>query len=172
MRTRTLAITSSTKIATVAVVIVVALVLGLLYASFLPTTSTKTTLTTGKNIQQISVQGATLFSGSPSKQSYNATCNGDAVLSLELFNPTSTAIHITNVTLYGPTFKGTGTTLVSLPNACLTISQGIPTLAPDSSYNFVSYSDVPLQLGQAYNYTIQFDNGQEFLNQTLLAQSE
>ena len=161
----TTAITKSSKIATVVVVIMVALVLALLYESFLPGTSTVCT------DNRICIQTETLFSGSPSTQSFTSSCAGDAVLSVELYNPTSVAIHITNVTLYGSSLKGNATTFVSLSNSCLSISEYDPTLNATSSYNFVGYADVGLQLGQAYNYALQFNNGQR-INQTLLAQSE
>ena len=161
----TTAITKSSKIATVVVVIMVALVLALLYESFLPGTSTAT-------VNQISILEATLYSGSPSTQSFTSSCAGDAVLSVELYNPTSVAIHITNVTLYGSSLKGNATTFVSLSNSCLSISESVPTLNATSSNTFVGYANVGLQFGQAYNYVLQFDNGMKEINQTLLAQAE
>ena len=181
------AITKSSWIATVVVVVMVALVLALLYESFLPgpaTTSTTSSSSTSSTTNspaasttdnQISIQDATLYSGSPSMQSFTAPCGGDAVLSIELYNPTSVAIHITNITLYGSSFKGNATTLVSLSNSCLTIPDlpllNVPTLNASSSNDFIGYADVPLQFGGAYNCIMQFDNGQ-MINQTLLAQAE
>jgi hypothetical protein len=158
------AITKSSKIATVVVVIMVALVLALLYESFLPGTSTTTD-------NQVSILNATLYSGSPSTQSFTSSCTGDAVLSVELYNPMSVAIHITNVTLYGSSLKGNATIFVSLSNSCLSISEYDPTLSGTSSNNFFGYASVALQFGQAYTYAIQFDNGQR-INQSLLAQAE
>jgi hypothetical protein len=76
-----------------------------------------------------------------------------------------------NVTLSGSSLKGNATTFVSLSNSCLSISESVPTLNATSTNYFVGYSDVPLQYGFAYNYTLQFDNGQ-VLSQVLLAQAE
>ena len=158
-------VTKSTMIASAVVVMIVALVLSLLYLSYLPSNSPTTT------DQQISVQDATLFSGSPSKQSFNSTCSGDAILSLQMYNPTSSDVHITNVSLSGSTIKGNATVLAGLSNSCLSISLSVPTLGPNSTYDFLGWSDVPLQLGQEYSYSILLDNGQ-WINQSLLAQSE
>ena len=159
-------VTKSTMIASAVVVMIVALVLSLLYLSYLPSNSPTTT------DQQISVQDATLFSGSPSKQSFNSTCSGDAILSLQMYNPTSSDVHITNVSLSGSNIKGNATVLTEISsNSCLSISLSVPTLGPNSTYDFLGWSDVPLQLGQEYSYSILLDNGQ-WINQSLLAQSE
>ena len=119
----------------------VALVLALLYVSFLPGTSTTTD-------NQISILNATLYSGTPSTQSFTSSCAGDAILSVESYNPMSVAIHITNVTLYGSSLKGNATTFVSLSNSCLSISESDPTLNATSSNTFIGYADVGLQFAK------------------------
>ena len=159
------AITKSSWMATAVVAVMVALVLALLYESFLPSPATTST------DNQVSIQDETLYSGSSSVQSFTSSCGGDAVLSLQLYNPTAGAIHITNVILYGSSLKGNATAFISLSNSCLTISDSVPTLNATSIYDFVGYVSVPLQIGGAYNYTVQLDNGQDF-SQELLAQAE
>ena len=141
----------------------VALVLALLYESFLPGTSTTTD-------NQISILNATLYSGTPSTQSFTSSCAGDAILSVD-HNPMSVAIHITNVTLYGSSLKGNATTFVSLSNSCLSISESDRTLNATSSNTFIGYADVGLQFAKAYDCALQFDNGQ-VINQTLFDEWE
>jgi hypothetical protein len=173
------AISRSSLLATVVVVVIVVVVSAGLYASFLPSTSDATPH------NQVTVQNATLLSGSASAHSLTTACQGDAILEVQLYNPSSATIHITSVTLLTLSSSSSSSSsssplssnsngilpLLTLSNSCLDVNESVPTLDPGQDYVFNGYSPVPLYFGDPYVYVIKLDNGQT-INQTLLAQAE
>lgn len=119
---------------------------------------------------QLSFQGFSLFSGSPSVQSYSTKCQGDAIFEFNVINPSQNSIQVVNVVISGSTLSRNASTLVIVSNGCLPISQGNPVIPPNSNYQFVGYVDTPLQFGTTYNCLIELGNGQN-VTQTLIAQA-
>ncbi|MHB8567076.1 MAG: hypothetical protein ACYC7D_06240 [Nitrososphaerales archaeon] len=163
MRAKRRAASRSTLLAEIAVVIFIGLVLIGLYNAYLPTGTNTVT-------NEISIQNLTLLSGSPSSHSLSSSCQGDATLELELVNPTLSAVHLSNIVIYSSGLSKNATTLVSVSNSCLSLSESNPAIQAESSYLFDGYMDTALPFGSTFKYLIQLDNGENFTG-TLVAQS-
>lgn len=118
---------------------------------------------------ELSPQGLNLFAGTSSVQSFNISCEGDAILEFSVINPSSNSIPISSVVISGSSLSSNTTVLISLSNGCLTIGQASPTIPPNTNYNFVGYVNTPLRFGATYNCVILLGNGEK-INQSLIAQ--
>jgi hypothetical protein len=146
---------------------VILVVIGLLIANFgyyfFPS---KTTSEPG-----ISFSALQIFSGTNSSISYTSSCAGDAYLVVDMHNNTPNAIHVTNVTIYGPSLPQNATTLVIVSNnSCLPLSQSSPEIPPNSDYQFVGYLTISIQPFTNCYFNLQLDNGQD-ISQLLVAQT-
>lgn len=157
------ALSKSILVAEVALVVFVAIVGVALYYSFLPgPTSTQET--------SVSIQNLTLLSGSPSSRSVAQSCQGDAIIEMDLYNPSSADVHISSIIISGSNLAKNASILATVSNSCLTLSESNPMVASGSSYLFDGYVDSPLPFGTSYHYLIQLSNGQNFTG-VLVAQS-
>lgn len=138
----------------------VALVIfGLIYTSTLQ----------GTTGNQLSFQQLTLFGGNASQHSYTSNCLGAALLELYAQNPTSAAVRIQDVVIYGSGVVN-ATVYISLSNACLTLQESGVSVPASGDYQLEGYVNAPLSFASAYRCIITFSNGQR-LNQSLIAQS-
>src|SRR5579875_759330 len=158
MNARIRATSKGTRLAEIALVVFVAIVLVALYYSYLPGTSSSSPSTQSN----ISLQNITLFSGSASAHSLSSSCKGDATLEVVFVNPASTVLHISNVVIYGTGLARNATTLVSISNSCLSLSESDPVINGGSTTTFDGYVDTPLPFGSSFHYFIRLDNGQNF----------
>ncbi|HKW03996.1 MAG TPA: hypothetical protein VJN71_01735 [Nitrososphaerales archaeon] len=146
---------------------VILVVVGLLIANFGYYFFPSNTL----NEPGISFSALQIFSGTNSSISYTGSCAGDAYLVVDMHNNTPNAIHVSNVTIYGPSLPQNATTLVTVSNnSCLPLSQSSPEIPPDSDYQFVGYLTIPIQPFTNCYFNLQLDNGQN-ISQLLVAQT-
>jgi hypothetical protein len=157
------AVSKSILVAEVALIVFVAVVGVALYYSFLPGQ-------TNTQDASVSIQNLTLLSGSPSTHSVAQSCQGDAIIEMDLFNSGSSDVHVSNIVLSSSSLARNASILVTVSNSCLTLSESNPVVAAGSSYLFDGYVDSPLPFGSSYHYLIEFSNGQNFTG-VLVAQS-
>jgi len=158
------AISKSSMIATVVVVALVAVVLaGLYYTYFFPAASSTTN-------SDVSIMNLTLLSGSPSTRSLNQSCQGDAIIEMEILNQSPSSIHISSIAISGSNLNQSASILDSVSNSCLTLAESNPVIQASSSLLLDGYVNMPLSFGASYKYLISFDNGQS-INGTLIAQA-
>ncbi len=96
-------------------------------------------------------------------------CTGDATLVIHGDNLGNRTVHISNIMIFGGSLTKNSTTLVSISNACLSLSDGNPEIPPQSFFSFVGYVNSSLVPETKYEYQVRFDNGQNS-NGSIIAQ--
>lgn len=134
--------------------------IALVWVNFVPAVSTS---------NQLNFQELALFGGSKSTISLNSTCNGDAQLEVNVQNPTTSTIHLQNVTIWGSGITN-ASVLVIVSNSCLSLSDANPAIPPGGTYQLVGYVTAPIRYTSLYNYYIGFSNDQN-VNGSLIAQT-
>ena len=115
--------------------------------------------------------GIILISGSESSNSLNTTCSGDSQLDIYVTNTSPNTISMTNVTIFASGLSKNATTLVSLPNGCLPISEDPPAIQSGTNDLLIAtYPNIAVPYLSHWNVIINFSNGQNLTQTNLISQ--
>jgi hypothetical protein len=116
--------------------------------------------------------GITLISGSASSSSLNKSCSGDSYLEVYVTNNSNNTIYMENVTMLASNPSNSGTSLVSLSNGCIVISEDPQAVEPGSiDQSILTYPNVPVPFLSNWNVTVYFSNGQNLTQTRLTAEA-